>query len=406
MPTPATDSMLARLQDELTERERFIEGIVADVQTRGDDLKDQEMELLTRARDRISILNAQIGPLRETARITRESAQRTAEVSRELAEARQTATRSALPVEYRTTGAYVIDRWRAGVGVEDARERLEIFHRAAAHQTTGDNPGIIPEPVLGPVLNFIDASRPIVTALGPSPVPGGPSFVIPRVTQHTLVGLQPAEKNELASQKMTIDDIPVSVGTYGGYVNVSRQNIDWSQPQIMDFVINDLAAQYAITTETVAVNAITAAPTDGPDIPASPDGGAVAAAVWGAAGLVYNATKGQGRLILAISPDMLGVIGPLFPPINPSNGFGTGFSAANFTTGVVGNVSGITVVMSAQLPAGSIYMLSSAAVRAFDQRIGTLQVTEPSVLGVQVAYAGYFACKVLDPAGVVKISAL
>jgi len=37
-------------------------------------------------------------------------------------------------------------------------------------------------------------------------------------------------------------------------------------------------------------------------------------------------------------------------------------------------------------------------VKVFEQRVGALQAIEPSVLGVQVAYAGYFT-PVLVPAG-------
>jgi hypothetical protein len=33
-----------------------------------------------------------------------------------------------------------------------------------------------------------------------------------------------------------------------------------------------------------------------------------------------------------------------------------------------------------------------------------LQVVEPSVLGIQVAYAGYFADLVIDPLGIIKIT--
>ena len=55
----------------------------------------------------------------------------------------------------------------AGLGIDEAKQRLTMYHRAAAHQTTADNQGIIPEPIVGSVLNFVDASRPIVTALGP-----------------------------------------------------------------------------------------------------------------------------------------------------------------------------------------------------------------------------------------------
>jgi hypothetical protein len=44
-------------------------------------------------------------------------------------------------------------------------------------------------------------------------------------------------------------------------------------------------------------------------------------------------------------------------------------------------------------------------VELYEQRIGTLSVTEPSVLGMQVAYAGYFSAYIPKLAGVVKASA-
>jgi hypothetical protein len=50
-------------------------------------------------------------------------------------------------------------------------------------------------------------------------------------------------------------------------------------------------------------------------------------------------------------------------------------------------------------------LLNSSAARVYEQRIGALQVTEPSVLGVQVAYAGYFQVSVLVPTAVIKLTA-
>ena len=46
-----------------------------------------------------------------------------------------------------------------------------------------------------------------------------------------------------------------------------------------------------------------------------------------------------------------------------------------------------------------------SAARCYEQRIGSLQVIEPSVLGVQVAYAGYFQVSVLVAAAVIKLTA-
>src|SRR4029077_268081 len=96
-----------------------------------------------------------------------------------------------------------------------------------------------------------DAARPVVTALGPRQLPGS-GFSRPKGTVHTAVAAQSAEKEELTSHAMTSTKLTVPPVTLGGYVNVSRQAVDWSQPQVMDIIIQDLAAQYAILTEATA----------------------------------------------------------------------------------------------------------------------------------------------------------
>jgi hypothetical protein len=269
---------------------------------------------------------------------------------------------------------------------------------------------VVPDPVIGNVINFIDAARPLVTAIGPRPMPAG-TFYRPRVTQGTVVDLQGEagaaadEKAELDSQKMTITRLTGTAKTYGGYVNVSRQNIDFSSPQIMDIIIEDLAARYAIKTEAAVGVELTASTTAAVGYGASPTAVTVAAAIWTATGTVYGVTKGQGRVILAIAPDRLGVFGPLFAPVNPTNAQSTGFSAGSFGQGAMGQISGIPVVVSAGLTSGQAFVFSTAAIEVYEQRVGTLQATEPSVLGVQVAYAGYFTPLTIDDDAIVELTA-
>src|SRR4029077_13073023 len=211
--------------------------------------------------------------------------------------------------------------------------------------------------ILEPVLNWVDQSRPLCNALGLRHLPAG-AWSRPRVSQHTNVAPQGGEKTELVSRKMVIGMVPVTATTYGGYVNVSRQNIDWTQPAIMDMVVNDLAGVYAQETEKALAVAGDAATTAGPVIPTGPTtGAAVSAAIWTAVGSVYAATKGAGRVIIACSPDMLGLLGPLFPPVNPQNAQSSGFNAADFGTGANGQISGLQVVVSAGFDAGTIIVM-------------------------------------------------
>ena len=346
---PATDQMLARLAAESEEKTKFVDGLIEAAEKDGRDLTSQELELVTRSRDRQKELTEQMEPLEETLRISNGSRERIAELSRFIGPEGQPPE-----FEYRSAGQYALDYWQASVGVREARERLETFNRAAAHQTTADNPGLLPTPIVSPVVNFIDASRPLVSFLGPKQIPSN-TWVRPKVTQHTTVALQPGgEKQELVSQKMTIAKLTATAATYGGYVNVSRQDIDWAQPSIMDTVIGDLASVYAKTTETVAcAAAIAAAPTSTTIPTGAATSAALTAALWKAAGEVFTATAGSGRVAFFISVDMLGLWAPLFAPVNPQNAQSEGFRAADFGTGLMGQISGIPVYVSAGLATGT-----------------------------------------------------
>jgi hypothetical protein len=311
-------------------------------------------------------------------------------------------------VEYRTAGEFMLDMWNSAQGSREATDRLEVFHRTAAHQKTSDSLGVIPDPIVGPVIDFIDAARPLVSTLGTMALTSA-TFYRPIVTQHPTVGLQGTagaaadEKSELDSQKMIITRKTVTAKTLGGYVNVSRQAIDFSSPSALDLVVNGLGQQYAIETEALVGDALGTTSTAAVSYGAVPTADLVAAAVWEAAGTVYTAVRGMGRLVIAIAPDVLGVFGPLFAPVNPRDAQSQGFEAGKFAQGLMGSIAGIPVVMSAGLGSGEAFLFSTAAIEAFEQRVGTLQVVEPSVFGLQVAYAGYFSTLVVEEDAIVPL---
>ena len=75
---------------------------------------------------------------------------------------------------------------------------------------------------------------------------------------------------------------------------------------MLDIVVNDLAAQYAVATEAAfgaaliaTANVVELAPVAAGGTPTAVE---LAQALWTAAANVYNAVKGQGRLALAVSP--------------------------------------------------------------------------------------------------------
>src|SRR5262245_33080941 len=147
----ASDALLARLQTESEERQKFMDGVVEDAQKEERDLSEQELGLLARTRDRLKELGEQIEQVGSVVQIAERSRARTAEIAEQFRVARDPAAAKA--IEYRSVGEYIIERWRAGLGNTEAGERLDLFHRAAAHQTTADNPGLLPAPIIAPVVN-------------------------------------------------------------------------------------------------------------------------------------------------------------------------------------------------------------------------------------------------------------
>src|SRR5262249_21123642 len=179
--------------------------------------------------------------------------------------------------EFPTPGDYAAVVNRAGVG--DA-EAAEMLNRATQHQKTTDNPGLIPRPILGPVINLIDNGRPFVNSCTRRGLPAG-SFDRPVVTQHVAVDEQMAEKDLTASRQMTIGKLPVNAHTFAGHLNISRQNVKWTQPGILNIIFDDFAAVYAVRTCDFATDSFMATVTNAPVA-----GGATGATLTAA---LYNA---------------------------------------------------------------------------------------------------------------------
>ena len=403
----ANDAMIRRFEKELEERNAAAQGIIANAEDASRDLNDAEKETLGGLRTRMGQIQDQLSELEG---FSDEAAKVSARM-KQLDQAFTTARRvGAGEVEYRSAGEYALDAYKSALGDRSAAERIELYERAAAHQKTSDNAGLIPTPILDGVINFIDAARPLVGLLGPKPMPAATWFR-PLVTQGTSVAVQGSagaaadEKAELVSQKMTITKLTANAVTYGGYVNVSRQNIDFSSPGIMDTIINDLAARYAVQTEAALGTNLDASTSTNVGYGASPTAATIRTALWTAASTIYTATAGLGRVVLALSPGRLPVFGPLFAPIVSVAQTGDGLSAGDFSQGLIGAVAGIPTYMSAGLGTNKAFLFSTAAVEVYEQRVGTLQVTEPSVLGVQVAYAGYFTPLRLVDNGVIELTA-
>lgn len=281
-----------------------------------------------------------------------------------------------------TVGDYIVTVGRAMRGDRDAAEAIE---RATAHQTTADNPGIIPRPIVGPIITAVDNDRPFINSITRKVLPAG-SFDRPVITQHVAVGVQAAEKDLTASRKLIIGKLPVTAETFAGHLNISRQDIKWSSPGIMTLVAEDFVHEYAVQTNTSAATDFVATPTGDEVTVATLDAAGVTAAVFeAAANQMAGANGAPIPDTFWVSPDVWGSLGSLvnthgqlvFPSVTP--------------TSAQGNLLGIRLVVDPAFAAGTAILGPARFAEWFEDVDGLLQVAEPDVWGQLVGYAGYGA---------------
>lgn len=261
------------------------------------------------------------------------------------------------------------------------------------HQTTADNPGIIPRPILGPVINDIDNARPFIASIATRPLPAG-QFDRPVITQHVAIGQQAVEKDRTESQKMLIGKLPVTATTFAGHVNLSRQDVKWSNPQILTILYQDFSDVYAQETDADAGADFFASVTNLHPIPEDDWGGPdLYEHIYeaAAAGLVPGKSN-QLPDTLWVAPDIWGMLGsmltpmgaPMFPSLSPGS--------------TTGNALNLKLVVDANFPLGDFVLGQARYAEWYEDIDGLMQVGEPDVNGQLVGYAGYGAFLNTKPA--------
>jgi HK97 family phage major capsid protein len=394
MPNPVLARKLEERATEVATMDHILE------QVDGRDLVDAERDLLTASEQRIAQLDAQIDPLRAYEALARAHQDALPVLPARGAEARRVdgGDRS---VQYRSAGEFLVDYLRAnGImerGVSDPQAAARLTQvRAVANQTTADTPGILPTPIVGPVVNLIDANRPLISSLGGAKALGGipgTTFTRPKITQHTTVGPQVGEKTQLPSQKMTIGSVPFTKSTYGGTVDISRQDIDWTSPAAWDILVRDLANVYAIQTETAIAGAFKTAAAGTAVVVATNDLHGWTVALYTAAMHSYQAGLMMPDRVWC-SLDVWAALGSLVDVarnVNPPGGnLDTAMGSSDLGS-FRGDVLGLPRIVVPTFPAGTCVVGPSALYEAYEEVIGLLSVVEPSILGVTVAYGGYLA---------------
>ncbi len=419
------NAVIERLQAQRDEQLLFVDQLLNRVDAEGRDLVEAERNNVASARQRVAEIDTQLEPLIafDTLRSQASNGQplpgRTAPARTEPRPLDPTGHQAAgggLP--WRTAGAFVVDHLRARgvrwaqVGPDTAAAaRIE---RAVANQVTGDVPGLLPQPIIGPVVGVLEAERPFVTSVGVKDMGGipGSQFSRPHITQHTAVGKQAAQKTALASQVLKVDPIPFNKETYGGSVDLSRQVIDWTSPAAWDAVIQDLAGIYGAQTEIAAATAFATAITQATAAVATDDLAGWTAALYEAAALAFRGGAAVGAIPMGklpnhiwVSLDMWQHLGGIVDSARLST-FANQLQAlgAGDPTSFAGDVLNLPRSVVWAFPAGTVIVGNTSMFEFYEEVIGLLTAVEPSLLGVEIAYGGYVAYSALVASAFAKVT--
>jgi hypothetical protein len=363
---------------------------------RGDDPSDGDLEVITKAHARIDRLDELIKIVSEDHTMDEET------------RSKLMAGTPAIPsgYKYRSGGEMVWDCLHANYGTnhnhddQEAKRRWEVvMKRAAQHMGTtaaettpvaGGLGGLYVQPVVGPVIDLFPAGQPFLAAIGRRPAPDSMTFVRPRIVDPdftTGVAPQALQKTELVSRKFDIAVDTLSLTTVGGYLNVSQQLMGL-HAGAWDLIVSQMQRRLAWAGEMAAINEIdqTGAHVT---LPAGSTSGAVLAALFEAASMVYEATfmlptwvayGPRGWAMLGSLVDAAGR--PLFPFLGASNALGAA-SLGDFNLGPLG----LRQIITPGITDTDIYVGNDDGLECYVYSFPILEAVEPSLLGRQVAVA-------------------
>jgi uncharacterized protein len=304
-----------------------------------------------------------------------------------------------------SAGEWISAQMQGGAVAAEFNARLRA---AAPDVTTADLDGILPLPILAPVYSGIQGLRPVVDAIGARQMPqSGKVFIVPKITTHTSIGGPETQNTTITAGEYVVDDVQITKDIYGGYVEVSEASIDWSSPEVLQGLLEDMGKKYALATDNAAADALLAgtSQTTGNVDPADP-------ADW--IQKVYacaNTILANGNYLpdhLFVSGDVFAQLGtlsddqgrPLFPQVGPMNAFGTMNAGSREAV-----VFGLRLVVDTNFAAKTTIVGAAAtgAFRCYEQQKGAISLDNPSTLSRTIAFRGYFAPKMIDANQFMKI---
>ena len=304
-----------------------------------------------------------------------------------------------------TAGEFIAASLQGGSVLAEMNARVQA---AAPNITTADTPGILPEIITGSVFDSLNPIRPFVSAIGALAMPqAGATFRRPKITVRPVVTQQPTgQLNALDPSTVTVANNNVNKLTFGTYVTMSEQDLDWSDPASINIVLNQLAIAYGQATNNYAVDTCHAAITQTSAVADTSDPADWIAAIYEGARQI-SATSNYLPTHMVVTPTTWAALGslvdstgrPVFPQIGAMNAPGQ-LSASNWN----GNPLGLVLVVDKDTPGSFMGHAAgpAAGFEFYEQQKGAISVDVPSTLGRTIAYRGYAAAFMADATKFVK----
>jgi hypothetical protein len=248
------------------------------------------------------------------------------------------------------------------------------------------------------MIGIIDPSRPFLASTRQLTTPrAGMQLTVPVLATRPTVGVQAAEKDELASTTTSITSTNFNPITIGGYGDISLQLLKRSDPSYLEMYVDLLAEAYATMADDKAVDALLAASGINTGSAIDPDDGPLFGDAWA------NGTAVSRRL----TPDTAwlssaAVAAFIDAKSTTTNAplYGNLAASFNAASGVGGTISGLRPVHVPALDDESYDVIVGPS-RGFawaEDGTYTLQVDVPAKAGRDVGLVGMIWFAPLYPA--------
>jgi HK97 family phage major capsid protein len=323
-----------------------------------------------------------------------------AEIRRELELVKTpTIATNAFETKFRSQGEY------AKALVSGDPDAVELFRATSADAAL--RPAFV-----GYINNLINSGRPTLNAFNIQALPAtGLTIEYAKVNTNTIaVGKQTTENTALSTGDVALSTVSVTVNTYGGYTNISKQAIERSTVNYLDVAFQAMSLAYAKKMNVDFIAVLTGLTWTGKTYDIS---ALTAAAVMGGiadgAAYIYNATGLSPQFIVAGTTAykrLVSIVDTAGRPVVAQVGDGSNSIGGSNIPGLTGSILGLPIVVDPAMDAKTAYLAHSSALTTYESSGNPTRLSSTDVTKLQDTYSvyGYAAVAVPFEGAIVKLN--